>query len=85
MALDPFVSSLQHTVLRTIHTSVVRRHNKQCSHKRNSNIFHASMFCATEDSTVHTAKGGRSRDAQKWPKHNVSEQLRASYKLSDFI
>jgi hypothetical protein len=65
--------------------SVVRRHNKQCSQKYISNKFHAYMFCATKDSTGHTVKSGRSRDAHKWPTRNVSEHLWTSFKLSEFI
>jgi hypothetical protein len=36
--------------------SVVRRHNEQCSQKRNSNIFHVYMFCFTQDSTGYSVK-----------------------------
>ena len=63
------------STLMSIHTSVVRRHNEQCSQKRKFNIFHAYMFCATKDSSGHTVKFGRSPDAHKRPTRNVSEQL----------
>jgi len=33
------------------------------------------MFCATEDSTGHTVKWGRPRDAHKWPTRNVVEHF----------
>jgi hypothetical protein len=62
-ALDPFgsgpwpVSNIQYT-------SVVRRNKKHFCQKRNSNIFRAYMFCGIEDSTGHTVKCGRSRDAK---------------------
>ena len=84
VALDPFgkrpVACKQHIVLRSIHTSVVRRHIEQCSPKRNSNMFHGPTFFATEGATAH-----RVMCAHKWPKRNVVAHPCPSFKVSEFI
>jgi len=53
--IDPWPKR-RHAVLRSIHTSIVRRRIEQCSQKRTSNKFHDSTFSANKDATGHTVK-----------------------------
>jgi hypothetical protein len=55
-----------------------KRHSKQYSQKRNSNIFYAYMGCATKNSTGHTIKRRWSRDSHEWITRKVSEQMSVS-------